>query len=212
MTTPPIPHVTASTKRAMLTITHLGQPQGLLSHATPSSSPSLAAQHRLKKVISVHSDKTFSLVAQSGSASSATDSLRSPRYSSTVQSASYDLSSSDLLGEDRPSSPLTPLPELSSQDNSPISKYPGTASDSPWNYRFVGGFLAITVDPGGLFQLEGSARPCRRPSDTRQEFPQLFPVAINALRTIQLQNVHSCPWDRSRKLWSHPGQQRRRHL
>lgn len=115
----------------------------------------------------MHSDKTFSLVAQSGSASSATDSLRSPRYSSTVQSASYDLSSSDLLGEDRPSSPLTPLPELSSQDNSPISKYPGTASDSPWNYRFVGGVRKVHYSVSNPVKAVGDT-PSSSPSPSTQ--------------------------------------------
>ncbi|OAQ83928.1 serine-rich protein [Purpureocillium lilacinum] len=118
-------------------------PGNLLSHATPSCSPPLAAQRRPKKVISVHSDKTFSLVPQSGSASSATDSFRSPRYSSTVHSTSYDFSSSDLLVEDRPSSPLTPLPEQPPSCDSPASISLGHFGDSPWNYRFVGGVRKV---------------------------------------------------------------------
>lgn len=115
------------------------------SHASrsPSPTPAPATLQRSKKLISVNSDKTFSLLPQSVSASSASDSLKSPRYPSTAPSTFGELSLSDVPGDDRPSSPLTPLAEQLTGRASPISWAPKISSSPPSNYTFVGGLRKV---------------------------------------------------------------------
>ncbi|KAI9147915.1 hypothetical protein HJFPF1_11733 [Paramyrothecium foliicola] len=125
------------------------------------SSPS-SPMRRQKKVISINSDKTFSLVAQSRSASSRSDSVRSPLSSLTTPRSSYGRSS-DNWTEERPSSPLTPLAEHSPSPEpspSPASKQ-DPASNSPWNYRLVGGLRKVRNTP------ESKEKQSVPPSKTR---------------------------------------------
>lgn len=124
--------------------------------ATVSSTPDPASPspsyRRQIRTITVNSDKTFSLLPQSYSSSSATESLRSPRRSSAAPSSSADRTISGTFVEDQPSSPLTPLEELSR----PPSSYCSTPSplmrsslaaeettSSPWNYTLVGGVRKV---------------------------------------------------------------------
>lgn len=112
--------------------------------ALPSS-----PMRRSKNVITVNSDKTFSLLPQSHSVSSRSDSARSPLSSLTTPRSSYGRYSSDTWVEERPSSPLTPLAEHSLSPDSSPSPAPGQSpnSTSPWNYRLVGGLRKVRKTP-----------------------------------------------------------------
>ncbi|POR33592.1 Uncharacterized protein TPAR_06223 [Tolypocladium paradoxum] len=157
-------------------------------HHSPSPSPSW---RRPKKVISVNSDKTFSLLPQAGSAAG---SLRSARLSSSVPSSSYDLSSSDVLGHDRPSSPLTPLLEQSPRQASPRSDDSGPASSSPWNYRFVGGLRKVHRSASVRSQaLPAEASTSREPDQALAPLPPgtLPTYPLSVARPHAKQSFHS---------------------
>ncbi|KND91619.1 hypothetical protein TOPH_03725 [Tolypocladium ophioglossoides CBS 100239] len=171
------------------------QPSATSLSLSPSPSPSPLQQspspswRRPKKVISINSDKTFSLLPQAGSA---TDSLRSPRLSSTVPSSSYDLSASSFLGDERPSSPLTPLVEQSPLA-SPRPDDPGTASSSPWNYRFVGGLRKVHRSASVHSQaLPVEASSSREPNQTPAPLPEPLPTyPLGVARLHAKQSSHS---------------------
>ncbi|PNY23520.1 Uncharacterized protein TCAP_06534 [Tolypocladium capitatum] len=172
------------------------QPSATTLSLSPSTSPSpspapvqlspSSSWRRPKKVISVHSDKTFSLLPQ---ADSATDSLRSTRLSSTVPSSSYDLSASSVLGDERPSSPLTPLLEQSPRLASSRPDDPGPASSSPWNYRFVGGLRKVhrsaSVRSQALSVETASSRgPDQAPAPLPESLPT-YPPSVAGLHAKQ---------------------------
>lgn len=121
-----------------------------LLHAThdlsPEPSPPLRPSSSRRKVINVHSDKTFSILPQFDTVSSKTDSFRSPRPSNTTTSSSYGRLSSAAYTDDRPSSPLTPLTERSIPSSSP-PLFADSASLSPWNYRMIGGLRKVPKTP-----------------------------------------------------------------
>lgn len=115
---------------------------------SPTSIPAspTPSYRRPRRAITVNSDKTFSLIPQSHSSSSATESLRSPRRSSTAPS-SADRTISGTFAEDQPSSPLTPLQEISRPPSSYCSRSPPASpvaeTSSPWNYTLIGGVRKV---------------------------------------------------------------------
>ncbi|KAJ4247225.1 hypothetical protein NW762_013364 [Fusarium torreyae] len=116
----------------------------------PSTSPRPASR---KKVINVHSDKTFSILPHDASMSSRVESLWSLPPSVTTGDTSYNRGSLGAFSNDRqsrPSSPMTPLTERGS--NSPIvsprPQDPSTPdTSSPWNYRLFGGLRKVPKTP-----------------------------------------------------------------
>lgn len=116
---------------------------------SPTSIPAspTPSYRRPRRTITVNSDKTFSLLPQS-QYSSATESLRSPRRSSTAPSSSADRTISETFAEDhQPSSPLTPLQEISRPPSSYCSHSPPASpiaeTSSPWNYTLTGGVRKV---------------------------------------------------------------------
>ncbi|QPG95770.1 hypothetical protein C2857_002003 [Epichloe festucae Fl1] len=110
-----------------------------------SPSPS---NRRANRVITVNSDKTFILLPQAHPSTYTTESLRSPRRSSTAPSSSIHRTVSDSFAEEQPSSPLTTLQELSQPCSGDFSPLPSgsshvSESSSPWNYQFIGGLRKV---------------------------------------------------------------------
>lgn len=111
----------------------------------PSTSSST---RRMKHVINVHADKTFSLLPQTELESSSVYS--SSFLNSTVTNSTYGRNSSVTLSYGRRSSTLPPQREDSaptspeSQRTPPKFLQKSTAStSSPWNYEFVGGLRKV---------------------------------------------------------------------
>ncbi|KAI2773205.1 hypothetical protein F4815DRAFT_414537 [Daldinia loculata] len=135
-------------------------------HDDGPSRPRRGTVSRRENYISVHSDKTFSIVLKSTNPN-----LRhSDRSGSTVKSpplsnvstnvstiSSHEESSFDASTEDRHGSPLSSALERSISPNTSGSPSTITAlpeelvEPSPWNYRMVGGLrkVPITSDPKG---------------------------------------------------------------
>ena len=101
------------------------------SQGSPSSLATPPSLRRSKNIISVHSDKTFSLIPHSTSTSTRTESMKSQPLSTTTPSSSYGRSSDAFTIEDGgSSSPLTPLAERTSPLSSPTpSKGPPPLSE-----------------------------------------------------------------------------------
>ncbi|KAL6850896.1 hypothetical protein ACO1O0_008022 [Amphichorda felina] len=124
-----------------------------LSASSRASSPRPTSSRRPKRAISVNSDKTFSLIPQSDSASSwRAESVGSPQLSSTTPSSSWGRVSSNIfLIEERSSSPLTPQAERrfsSSSTPSPVLPPPGSKPIAvSRNYRLRGGVREVGKSP-----------------------------------------------------------------
>lgn len=139
-----------------------------LQDGPTSSSPSSPNQRpwsRRRNVISLHSDKTFSLVPHQGQAQPDRErDSRSPRLSYSTTSVVSD----PFTDDPPPSSPLTTLPEHDRSFSpacaltpSPVSTPtptasaaralapagPAPATSSPWNYRIVGGLRKVPKTP-----------------------------------------------------------------
>jgi hypothetical protein len=143
-----------------------------------ASGQSFSAPRRAKKVISINSDKTFSLVPQSLSASSRSDSARSPLSTLTTPRSSYGHYSSDTWTDERPSPPLTPRAEQSLSPEStptPNAKQNPAVSTSAADYRLI----------GGLRKVENTPEPTdKQVSGSRSRFLtesslQVFPVGVD---------------------------------
>ncbi|KAI1866055.1 uncharacterized protein JN550_008033 [Neoarthrinium moseri] len=128
-------------------------PTSPLSKKTPKS--------RRQNVISVHPDKTFSVVLKPTSKriSDTESSIRSPPVSNYSTVSSHEAVSFDATDDDRPSSALSSQPDRSVSPYTPGTATPGSVASteavedpftsSPWNYRMVGGLrkVAKTPDP-----------------------------------------------------------------
>ncbi|KAI1660520.1 hypothetical protein F4813DRAFT_296888 [Daldinia decipiens] len=135
-------------------------------HDDGPSRPRRGTVSRRENYISVHSDKTFSIVLKSTNPNS----RRSDRSGSIVKSlplsnvstnvstiSSHEESSFDASTEDHHGSPLSSVLERSISPNTSGSPSTITAlpeelvQPSPWNYRMVGGLrkVPITPDPKG---------------------------------------------------------------
>ncbi|KAF7545909.1 hypothetical protein G7Z17_g8811 [Cylindrodendrum hubeiense] len=120
----------------------------------PSSQSSSRPSSARRKIINVHSDKTFSVLPQDLSTSSRTDSIWSPPPSFSTRNSSYGRQSMGTFSDDhqdRPSSPLTPLTERSAVSKSPVSsstqRVRSSPRVSPWNYRMIGGVRKVPKTP-----------------------------------------------------------------
>ncbi|KAI1497504.1 hypothetical protein F5X99DRAFT_432946 [Biscogniauxia marginata] len=120
----------------------------------PVSSTSRRPTYRRGTVINVHSDKTFSVVLKpTGGRNSdrSGSSTKTPSISNTSTITSQ--ASFDATTDDRPSSPLSSVPERSvSSFTSGPSATPKKLSDdhstaSPWNYHMVGGLRKVPKTP-----------------------------------------------------------------
>jgi hypothetical protein len=117
-------------------------------HDESSASPAQRPLSRRRNLVTVHADKTFSLLPQGRQAELASP----PPLSFSTSSGSHERLSSDTYSEDRPTSPLTTLPERSESPNTPGSSSTQLARDllfssSPWNYRMVGGLRKVPKTP-----------------------------------------------------------------
>ncbi|KAH8669804.1 hypothetical protein BGZ61DRAFT_110348 [Ilyonectria robusta] len=128
------------------------------SELSPSQRPSSQSSSRptsaRRKIINVHSNKTFSVHPQDLSTSSRTDSIWSPPPSFSTRNSSYGRQSMGAFSDDqqdRPSSPLTPLAERSVTSKSPVSsptqRVRSSPRVSPWNYRMIGGVRKVPKTP-----------------------------------------------------------------
>lgn len=163
---------------------------------SPSPSPAFAPSRtpspyrRPKKVITVNADKTFSLVPTSDSASSRTDSIRSPLPSLTTSGSSYGRLSSATFADDRPSSPLTPLAERSLSPEAPFSSpipLPGLTDPSvpasPWNYRLIGGLRKVHKTPESKEKQRALSSSADEPLPPLPETAQPEPITVAPLAT-----------------------------
>lgn len=144
---------------------------------SPEPSPPLRPSSARRKVINVHSDKTFSVLPQFDTLSSKTDSCRSPRPSNTTASSSYGRLSSAAYTDDRPSSPLTPLTERSISSSSP-QLFADSVSLSPWNYRMIGGLRKVPKTPTPDPEQRAAPIPSRPvPALSLPHLPHLADIA-----------------------------------
>ncbi|KAM5353758.1 hypothetical protein ACJ41O_000408 [Fusarium nematophilum] len=148
----------------------------------PSASPRPTSR---RKVINVHTDKTFSVHPHDASTSSRVESLWSLPPSFTTGSSSYGRGSLDAFSDDRqsrPSSPLTPLTERTSKSpivSSPPREPSSPDHSSPWNYRLFGGLRKVPKTP-----------------DVKQKQPQVSPppeLSLPPLPEIDLPNPAAGP-------------------
>ena len=149
-----------------------------LSVESDLPSPRALSSTRPKRVISINSDKTFSLVPQSDtSRSSLAGSFGSAQLSSTTPSSSWGrVSSNVFLVEDRSSSPLTPQAERRFSFGSPASASPVTAlptpshppPTSPRHARMRGGLRKVDRTPDSKGKLPASV-----PSSPEDVLPPL---------------------------------------
>ena len=133
------------------------------SGSSVPSSPS-SSYRRPRRVITVNSDKTFSLVAQEHLSTSARGGFRTPRRSSTTPSSSVDPSTPDPLPEVPSGSPLTTLGEFTPSPSSSCSRLSSelssspiaAAASSPWNYKSTGGLRKVPEGSGRSYGQEVS--------------------------------------------------------
>ncbi|ORY69489.1 uncharacterized protein BCR38DRAFT_480676 [Pseudomassariella vexata] len=128
-------------------------------HDRPLASPSRRSPRpRVDKIISVNSDKTFSIVlkptrAPDGTAADQDRSSNTPSQSNYSTTSSHEGISFDAPQHDRdfePSSPPTSVAERSVSPYSPASTpvpEEHNSSDSPWNYCMVGGLRKVPTVP-----------------------------------------------------------------
>jgi hypothetical protein len=135
-----------------------------------ASSPRPPSSRRAKRVITINSDKTFSLIPQSETSASRAGSFGSHQLSSTTPSSSWGrVSSNVFLFDERSSSPLGPVAGRRSLSSSPSS--PGmVAHDSspilstPRNFRMKGGMRRVDKTPESRRDASGSASSSQDPS------------------------------------------------
>ncbi|ATY59440.1 serine-rich protein, putative [Cordyceps militaris] len=115
--------------------------------ATPRRPSTSSSNRRLKHVVNVHSDKTFSLRPQVERESSSVYS--SSFLNSTLTNSTYGRNSSVTLSHGRRSSVMA-LRQPESAPTSPDEKTPpkpsadnSASTSSPWNYEFVGGLRKV---------------------------------------------------------------------
>lgn len=153
------------------------------------SSPSRPSSRR--KIINVHSNKTFSVHPQSRPASLRIEERSYRSRPSDTTGSSYDRVSSAAFTDDRPSSPLTPLTERSLRSYSPASFETPGSSSSPWNYRMIGGLRKVRKTPD--LRRDQSQTPS--PAPPNLPLPPL-PV-LPALSGITPPNLDSGPVSQS---------------
>lgn len=143
--------------------------------STPRRPSTSSSNRRLKHVINVHADKTFSLTAQVEYESSSIYS--SSLLNSTVTNSTYGRNSSVTFSYGRRSSTL-PAQQEDSAPTSPeehktppkISQTNAASSSSPWNYEFVGGVRKVyQQSPQSEFSREFS--PIASPATAHRQSP-----------------------------------------
>ncbi|KAJ3562333.1 hypothetical protein NPX13_g8602 [Xylaria arbuscula] len=128
--------------------------QGQRDNGQASSSTSPKAAPRRERVISVNSDKTFSLLKSTTRVSTGSEST-APSYpnSNTSFFSSHEETSFDAPTDDHPSSLFSSLPERSVSPSSPATAATpskpneGHSTSSPWNYRMIGGLRKVAITP-----------------------------------------------------------------
>ncbi|KAI1304294.1 hypothetical protein F5Y03DRAFT_174587 [Xylaria venustula] len=127
-----------------------------------SSTPTKPAPRR-ERIISVNSDKTFSLLKPSttrvstGSESTA----QSYHHSNTSFFSSHEETSFDAPTDDHPSSLFSSIPERSVSPSSSSTPAPPSdlnedhISSSPWNYRLIGGLRKVPKTPESTVKGKG---------------------------------------------------------
>ncbi|KAI5928795.1 hypothetical protein F4810DRAFT_25006 [Camillea tinctor] len=136
-------------------IRHVNAPsQSSLNEEGPLSPASKWPGSRRGNVINVHSDKTFSVVLKPTglrNSNRSGSSTKTPSLSNTSTLTSQP--SFDATTDDRPSSPLSSVPERSvssftSGSSATTKQLPeDQSSASPWNYRMVGGLRKVPNTP-----------------------------------------------------------------
>ena len=169
-----------------------GTANWIIATESPSPSPRPPSSNRPKRVISVHSDKTFSLLPQADSPGSKDGSKsgslssreRSSAAASTLVDRSLSLTSatSTCVDEQRAALSVPAKAEVYSLGPSPSNLSLDTAlTPPPRNERFVGGLRRVAGDSGNApdtqpspgFQPVRVARPSQGSStDTRNVAPR----------------------------------------
>lgn len=205
---PPPPSSAASSQQ--LQSPFLDQPE------VSATSPRLRPLSRRRNVVAINSDKTFTLVPQATEFGALRASGGSPPVSSTFStlstlsaaSVSLDRPFSDVFSEDRPSSPLTTIADdYSEAPNSPKTPanlaHPSSSlaedpiSQSPWNYRMVGGLRKVPKTP----DLKHNSTTVNTPSsvatdstvDSLPPVPPLPPLPNAATITVASASVSRPP-------------------
>lgn len=128
--------------------------RGSVSSSTPPTRP--ASRARRNTVISINSDKTFSLVKPTNTRISTTGSestAKSYHHSNTSYFSSHEGTPFDAHTDDQPSSLFSAVPERSVSPSSTatsatILKLPEEpTAPSPWNYRMSGGLRKVPKTP-----------------------------------------------------------------
>lgn len=157
---------------------------------------------RPQRVITVNSDKTFSLNSEKYGASSTAESLRSPCRSSTFATLSVDRNFSESCVEEQSSPPLTthqedsltPFPKRSIAPPTTISV---ADPSSPWNYNLVGG-LRLVPDSTGRKKRDLSQVPSLSLSTKNQSCSSSGPL----IRATQVSRKESFQSWQSNSTWS----------
>lgn len=157
--------------------------------STPRRPSTSSSSRRLRHVINVHADKTFSLRPQVEYESSSVYS--SSFLNSTVTNSTYGRNSSAAFSHGRRSSTL-PLQQQDSAPTSPDEKTPPpqpsakdiASTSSPWNYEFIGGLRKVHQQtPASDFKAELS--PVTTPSRAHLPGPETgIAVARQSLMLI----------------------------
>ncbi|KAJ3499629.1 hypothetical protein NLG97_g181 [Lecanicillium saksenae] len=136
--------------------------------STPRRPSTSSSSRRLRHVVNVHADKTFSLLPQVEYESSSVYS--SSILNSTVTNSTYGRNSSVTYSYGRRSSTMA-LQQQDSAPTSPDEKTPPQPStkplantSSPWNYEFVGGLRKVyhqTPESGFNAQFSPISTPSR---------------------------------------------------
>ncbi|KAI0526354.1 hypothetical protein F5B22DRAFT_154481 [Xylaria bambusicola] len=130
------------------------QSQGQRDNGQASSPTTAKAAPRRERVISVNSDKTFSLLKSNTRVSTGSESTaRSYLNSNTSFFSSHEETSFDAPTDDHPSSLFSSLPERSVSPSSsaaaatPTKPNEDNYTSSPWNYRMIGGLRKVPITP-----------------------------------------------------------------
>ena len=130
------------------------QIQGQRDNGQASSPTPPKVAPRRERVISVNSDKTFSLLKSITRVSTGSESTaRSYPNSNTSFFSSHEETSFDAPTDDHPSSLFSSLAERSVSPSSPAAAATSSkpnednSTSSPWNYRMIGGLRKVPITP-----------------------------------------------------------------
>lgn len=146
-----------------------GRKRTMSSHTRPSTSSSTSSARRQRRTISVHPDKTFSVIAHDMSVSSR-DVSSNLTFATTLGSGSQPRRSSGTFSQDKPSAHINKSYDasLSSEDTwnpaSPVID-DSAAENYHWSQKFVGGLRKVAASSPVHSQVSDDS-PLQRPQAT----------------------------------------------